>query len=253
MFKGLRIITNLHCNYRCMFCYQKDKSVKVLSLPLLRQTLAVADTKRFEYCTIMGGEATLLPNLEEYIDCGHDAVPVGDVRLTTNGFLLTRDKLELWKNRGLTGVNISVPVMKDGVYQHITGSPMTPNELLHIINECKRVFGNHQVRINIPLCRQNTMSEELDKMLMLFLHIMDVKVTLCDDLFGTHSILNSLGSFGLKKIKDTGFGLVMLDYAGQELGYYCHKDNYKGTDLIVSPVGTFVGWDDYCKAVGFTV
>ena len=59
-FRGLRIITNLHCNYKCKFCYQKSKRREILDTISLLLSLDEYKEKQFEYCTIMGGESTLL-------------------------------------------------------------------------------------------------------------------------------------------------------------------------------------------------
>jgi hypothetical protein len=170
-------------------------------------------------------------------------------RLTTNGSLLTREKLEHWKTHGLDGVNVSIPLVGAG-FQELTNSLVSSIVITDNVKLVKEVFGAENARINIPLCKQNMEGNVLEELLWLFLFILNVKVTICEDVLCSYTIMDKLPSLGLKLIKDTGHGLMMLDFHGKELGCYSHKDNYKEDDLIVSPVGVFPSWDGYCQAVG---
>lgn len=249
-FKGLRIITNLHCNQHCKFCYQSKKDKMLLSLGVLHYETRGYVNKSFEYCTIMGGESTVLPDqtLLSFISAGVRLSK--QTRLTTNGSLLTPKRMGLWHSYGLNGVNISIPAIGN-LYQKITRSKMTFEDARQKVAAAKQVFGAENVRINVPMCAENIRGKEIEEMLWFFLHVMSVKVTLCEDLHATYSIRSNPERFGLKQISDSGFGLVMMDFHGKDVAIYAHKDNYKNTDLIVSPVGIFHAWDGYCKAIGY--
>jgi molybdenum cofactor biosynthesis enzyme MoaA len=251
---GLRIITNLHCNYKCQFCYQKDKSCKILNISTLVNELKKYKNKEFEYCTIMGGESTLLDNLQDYISWADYYCK--QIRLTTNGALLIDKKLYLYKLGGLNGVNISIPSFL--FYKQLTGSTYNIGYILDKIELAESIVGG--TRVNIPLCGIN-IDGELERMLGFLLDKRRYNVTICEDLHGTHSLIkgktidktaNALNSIF---DGDSGYGLLYFrrKNSGVRFGYYTHKDNYKETDLIISPVGIFNKWDDYCEKVGFTV
>jgi len=45
--KGLRVITNLYCNNNCDFCYQQDKSAKILNVDNLLYQVNPYNYKHF--------------------------------------------------------------------------------------------------------------------------------------------------------------------------------------------------------------
>lgn len=245
--KGLRIITNLSCQYNCKFCYQKNKSDKKLSIHNLIKELIpyVQNKKVFDYCTIMGGESTLLENLPLYIAAG--AVVSKETRLTTNGKLLTEDKLKCFKSVGLTGVNISVATLDK--YEETTRGGVTKEEILGKIEMTQKVFPN--MRINIALCKEN-IDGEIRRLINRFLS-MGINITICEDIHETFSIIETSELMDADLVEDTGLGLVFFKHrlTGKKFGYYHHADNYKNTDLIVSPLGVFVDWDKFCESVGY--
>lgn len=246
--KGIRIITNLHCNYKCRFCYQKDKVGKVLSLDTLKQAISTYFHKPFEYCTIMGGESTLLGyDLAQYISIANCLS--SQVRLTTNGRLLTVPLMEFYKEAGLKGINISVATLDK--YQETTGSDITNLEILNIIRQARKIFPS--LRINIALCKAN-INGEIKKLIGMFLGL-GINITICEDILETFSFVNCPEKMDAELVEDTGFGLLFFRHkpTGMKFGYYHHADNYKNTDLIVSPIGTFIAWDEFCKKVGYHV
>jgi len=244
--EGLRVITNLYCNYKCKFCYQKDKSDKVLNLSQLNDIINLYPKQYFNYCTIMGGESTLLPDLSSYIRTSKRASK--RVRLTTNGSLLDKDIMLLWKSCGLEGINISIAVISG--YSELTGT--YPNSIVRIIKklrEAEEIFGVENIRINIPLCKENMGEGQGVRWIVDFFK--EENITICEDILGTYSLLDRFEEFGFKELKKTNYGLIFLEYRGRRIGYYTHKDgNYNETDLVVSPLGTFINWGGYCEAVG---
>lgn len=244
---GLRIITNLHCNNNCNFCYQVDKSKNVLNLNNLIVSLHGYPYKHFEYCTIMGGESTLLPNLEEYIKIG--SIFSKQTRLTTNGKLLTPEKVVQYKQCGLNGINISIAVLNPSKYKQVHGTDCDVDDLIYLV-DC----GTIDYRINIPLCKENMENDckELKKMLDLFVREGHVNVTMCEDIKSSYSLYENFDKIDVKVIEETNYGLILLEYHGQKIGYYTHRNSvYNETDLVVTPLGTFINWSSYCDAVGF--
>lgn len=238
------MITNLSCNYMCKFCYQVKKNDKVLQIPILVDSIKDFPDHHFEYCTIMGGESTMLPNLHEYIEVVSRVSPF--VRLTTNGYLLTNNTLLEYKESGLTGINVSVASLAH--YQEVTQGPLDSYGIRNRINLCKEHFPN-QTRINIALCKEN-MSGEIKDLIHYFLCDVGVNVTICEDILATYSLVNNPEKMGARFVEDTGYGLLFFEHEGRRFGYYHHSDNYKNTDLIVSPLGNYIAWDKFCEDVG---
>lgn len=246
-FRGLRIITNLHCNYKCKFCYQKSKRREILDTISLLLSLDEYKEKQFEYCTIMGGESTLLfEGLYPYIRVGSKYAK--EIRLTTNGSLLSAYLLKEYKKVGLTGLNISIATLKH--YKETTKG-VSPSLILKTVEMAKEVFPN--LRINIALCEEN-MSGEIKELLDLFIDKMNLNVTICEDILKTYSCVDDFkGKLNSEFIENTGYGLIFLSYKGKRFGYYTHDDNYKDEDLIISPYGVDVSWTGFCEKVGMNV
>lgn len=240
--RGLRIITNLHCNYCCRFCYQKRKTRDILDLNELRKKVSIFPDKYFEYCTIMGGESTLLPDLAKYIKIGKKYSK--QVRLTTNGSLLTKRLLLKYKKAGLDGITISIATLEK--YQEITGSWLTSQQILDKVELARKIFPD--IRINIALCKEN-MRGEIKNLVDLFVSKIKLNITLCESMTEKYSCLKNPEFIDSQIVEDTGYGLVILKHKGRKFGYYSHKDNYKHTDLVVTPVGTWTNWDGYGEIV----
>lgn len=241
--RGLRIITNLNCNYNCKFCYQKRKTRDILPLANLKEELKEYSPKYFEYCTIMGGESTLLPNLTEYIQIGK--IYSNEVRLTTNGSILTKDLLLKYKEAGLDGITISIATLEK--YKETTKGFLSKDEILNKVKIAKEIFPN--VRVNIALCKEN-MNGEIKKLVEIFVSEFNINITICESITQEYSCLNDTKKYlDSEIVEDTGYGLVIMKHNGRKFGYYSHKDNYKHTDLVISPLGTWTNWDGYCEVI----
>lgn len=256
--KGLRIITNLHCNYSCPCCFQKNKSPFILATTFLAEQIKLFPEKHFEYATIMGGESTLVEYLYEYIILADYAAT--NVRLTTNGALLTPELLKSYKKYGLTGITISVPSLSR--YNQATGSGKDENFILEKIALARKYIPD--TRINIPLCKDNCEAfeyegPELPSLIAYFVGHLGLNITICEDINGKYKLLRQgrNGAWSVDKnvmgdvrvVENTGTGLFILEYKNKRFGYYAHSKDYNDTDLIISPVGAFISWQDYLEKV----
>jgi hypothetical protein len=91
-------------------------------------------------------------------------------------------------------------------------------------------------------------------MLKLFVEDYNFNVTICEDIKGTYSLIDAFDKIGARIKEEPDYGLIFLDYNGKQIGYYTHRNSsYNETDLVVTPLGTFINWDEYCEAVGLNV
>jgi len=105
------------CNLSCEYCYQKDweKQIKrekgSLSLKLFKELLEYLSKlpKKIDINFDMGGEPFLNPNIIDMINC----VPSyrGNISITTNGALMSKELIDLILNSRLYKINFSIDVI----------------------------------------------------------------------------------------------------------------------------------------------
>lgn len=239
-----RVITNLNCNMNestgpngnCYFCYQPFKEPLQLDLQKCKETMdKVGILKR---ATIMGGESTLRKDLPQFIQLTRAHVSE-DVCLVTNGILLDRKRIRTYASSGLTEVAISVSSLEQ-YYRRRDAALL-----------CKEFIPN--TRINIPKCKEST-GDKLAEMLKVILSD-NFYTVVCEDLMGRYGDFDFQQKLGTVKVKDDNcnfYDYVWLDPKGKahQFGVFGNYTGYDATDIIISPVGNFCKWEDYCKKIG---
>ncbi|WP_300280511.1 GTP 3',8-cyclase MoaA [Peptacetobacter sp.] len=161
----LKIAITDKCNLQCVYCKKADTKYKpnyindVLNpedIKFLIKVFSENGIKRIKFVG-GGGEPTLHPNLPEFIkyakECG-----IRDISLTTNGTTLSRNA-RLFKECGLTNVNVSVDSLKQYKYRAVTRVGNL-NEVLTGIDNCLRVGLN--VKINCVAIKDFNDNELVD-------------------------------------------------------------------------------------------
>jgi len=249
----LRLITNLNCNFNCDFCYQKKKCNDILSVDEVKRQLSGYD--RFERVSIMGGESTLLDNLPEYIAAV--AEKCDTVGLTTNGSRFDEDLMLRCKDAGLDEVAFSIPSFKH--FEEITGHEI--NDVLNNLQMAMHHFPRGAVRVNITQNEWNMrnqidestgkeISAEIYEMILLF-NMKDLFVVICEDIAGNW-VMDFEKEMNAELISEK-HGYMMYEYLTffhGAFGFFHDYLKYDDTDIIMTPVGTFMKWSEYCSAVG---
>lgn len=228
----VRLVTNLDCNFSCPFCYQEDKrSVKVD--PQLVHSILAELSRRFDRCSIMGGESTLYPDdLIKHVEVVSKFC--NSVCLITNGSLLSEELLARLIKSGLAELTISIPSLAR--FDEITGHKLSV--VMDNLYTSKRLLKN--VRVNLVHSRYNT-----DEIESVALELLDrgFYVVICDDM--TYPLEVNFGSF----VSCDDFGFSVYEVNGNEFGVSKHNGKYDKTDLIITPVGTFVSWEGYLESI----
>lgn len=95
-YNNLRIMTNLSCDQRCRFCYQQNYATRYVNFSTILTELEkymVPSSKLyevFESVTILGGEPTLHPKIDQIVDWFKNDQQMPIVRMNTNGKRLLR-------------------------------------------------------------------------------------------------------------------------------------------------------------------
>ncbi len=108
------IIPIRRCNLSCAYCNEYDSASKPVPIAMLRERVDQLARLGTTVVTISGGEPTLHPELDELI--GHIRSRGIIAGLITNGYLLTRERIQRLNRVGLDHLQISIDnVMPDEV------------------------------------------------------------------------------------------------------------------------------------------
>jgi MoaA/NifB/PqqE/SkfB family radical SAM enzyme len=229
---NLRVITNMDCNEKCYFCYQKIKDSRRLDINFLRSEIERFD--RFNRAAIYGGEATIREDLTEFIElCGTKSDVVS---LTSNGTLLNQRKLQQYRDAGLDELGISVPTI-----QHWSAMRDMPwEDFLKIIKLAVKYIPN--VRINVVENKYNMSGDnyEMYDIIKFFTQELNIGVLICRNFTKKYPDLD-LGLIGAE-LRCIENGCAKYTSSGADVSYYEPVKVYNESDYIVSPVGVFTNW-----------
>ena len=149
----LRISVTDRCNLKCLYCHEEGYQSfpsNELSPSQIRRLVEAAAQLGVEKIKLTGGEPLLREDLTQIVEEIAGVEGIVEVSLTTNGVLLAG---MAWKLRkaGLSRVNVSLPSLREHVYERITGKPLLP-KVLEGITEAERV-GLTPVKLNMVVLR----------------------------------------------------------------------------------------------------
>lgn len=120
---GLRITITHKCNYRCFYCHMEgEEGGEGLTVNDVARLMRVGKKLGIDKVKLTGGEPLLRRDIADIVKAISD-VGVADLAMTTNGSLL-RDCVAELVEAGLKRVNVSLPSLKKGVFEKITGVDM---------------------------------------------------------------------------------------------------------------------------------
>ena len=107
MSRLLQVHLSERCNLKCKHCYQEGKDcssyIDLQSFSILLdqfKEITIATGEKDMVLNLTGGEPLLFKNILDYIDLAHSK-GIADIRLLTNGLLLTKELLERFKQRNI--------------------------------------------------------------------------------------------------------------------------------------------------------
>lgn len=166
-YMGVFLDPSLACNLRCRMCYFSDPNHKIEppvnfkpeELRLIAKALFHRTLKLQIGC---GAEPTMYPRLEEIVQLGkRHGVPY--ISVTSNGKLLTEEKLVRLAEAGLDELTLSCHGLTAATYEHLmTGAHFADfTRLLGDISRVKERHPQFKLRINYTLNADNV--EELTR------------------------------------------------------------------------------------------
>jgi cyclic pyranopterin phosphate synthase len=121
---GIRVSLTQRCNLNCIYCHHEGEAVSSteMSCDEISRIIHVAAGLGISRVKYTGGEPLLREDLDDII-LETISAGISDVAITTNGLLLSRRAKGL-KDAGLRRLNISLPSLKPGVYNSLTGGDL---------------------------------------------------------------------------------------------------------------------------------
>src|SRR5699024_9485403 len=131
----LRISVTENCNLKCIYCiddnilntYKND----ILSDDEIVKIATECASLGIKKIRITGGEPLVRKNIENLIYRLNNIKEIEEIYITTNGVLLN-DKIEILKENGLTGVNISLDSLNKDRFKKLTKFDKLKEVLLSI-------------------------------------------------------------------------------------------------------------------------
>ena len=159
----LPLVTTLeitqHCNLKCHHCYNFDRSKEmpehlknnVLSSEEILRIIDELSASGALYLNLSGGEVLLHPHLDDFIRKAR--LNHLEVRIKTNGILLTSERCQRLDTAGLCGLDVSLYGLSDYSYDKITGKAGMLEKALKGIQAAKSQGFN--LNINLIMHRYN--------------------------------------------------------------------------------------------------
>lgn len=170
----LRLSITDVCNFRCTYCLpdgyqppaQQGKKPTFLTPPEIQRVANAFASLGTEKIRITGGEPTLRKDFLEIAHTLSQTAGIRKIALTTNGYRMEKE-VHLWKEAGITDINVSVDSLDPRQFHLITGE----NKLKTILKGIDNAFnvGYQKIKVNAVLMKQYTLAE-LDKFLAWIKH-----------------------------------------------------------------------------------
>ncbi|ODU36731.1 MAG: cyclic pyranopterin phosphate synthase [Lysobacteraceae bacterium SCN 69-48] len=153
-FPYLRLSLTEACNYRCSYClpngYQADGRPSFLTLEEVQRLVRGFAAVGMRKIRLTGGEPSLRKDLPSIIAAVSATPGVQKIALTTNGCLLPRH-VRLWREAGLTALNVSLDSLQPARFAAITGHDRF-DEVMEGV-EIAQGLGFDAVKLNAVLLR----------------------------------------------------------------------------------------------------
>ena len=151
--RDLRVSLTDRCNFRCVYCMERDLPMLPRSELLTRDEIVrvarVAESLGVRKVRLTGGEPTLRADLVPIIE-GLRAASRVELAMTTNGARVDAATARRWKAAGLDRVTISIDAVDPGTFARVTRSRSSVGEVLDAIDACASA-GLAPVKLNAVL------------------------------------------------------------------------------------------------------
>jgi molybdenum cofactor biosynthesis protein A len=119
----LRISVTDRCNFRCVYCMPAAgiawrEREEILTFEEIERLARIFVRLGVDKIRLTGGEPTVRKNLEHLVE-RLAALQIKSLLMTTNGYVLP-EKAALYRNAGVTGLNVSLDTLREDRFRQIT-------------------------------------------------------------------------------------------------------------------------------------
>lgn len=159
----LRISLTERCNLRCSYCMPEEgldltKEEDLLKLEDFDRLIRIFGNMGIKKVRLTGGEPTVSKDCLEMIRLIRKNKSIEKIAITTNG-LVFKNKIEAFKEAGLTDVNISLDTLIEAKFVFIS-KRQGLHRVIDAINSSEKAFG--KVKVNCVVIKGMNDDEILD-------------------------------------------------------------------------------------------
>ncbi len=145
--RDLRISVTDRCNFRCTYCMPREHfgneyeflaKEKILSYEEIAMIISSLLPLGIEKIRLTGGEPLMRRNIVELVRQIRELDSQIDIAMTTNGILLEKYALQL-KEAGLSRVTVSLDALDNDIFQSLSDTTNSVDEILQGIESCKKI------------------------------------------------------------------------------------------------------------------
>ena len=233
----LRISVTENCNLKCIYCiddnilntYKND----ILSDDEIVKIATECASLGIKKIRITGGEPLVRKNIENLIYRLHNIKEIEEIYITTNGVLLN-DKIEIRKENGLTGVNISLDSLNKDRFKKLTKFDKLKEVLLSID---KALELGLKVKINTVIVDDINKDEIIDFVKLTKDKNIDIRFIELMPI-GAAKKYKGISNEEILNIIKNNFKNIQVENKSKRSGpaNYIRVDNYKGKIGFISPI-----------------
>lgn len=152
----LRLSVTDRCNFRCVYCMEPDARFlapdRLLSADEIERVARECVALGVEKIRITGGEPTVRDDLDEIVE-RLGRVGCRDLAMTSNGSLMSRDRLRRWRRSGLDRLTLSIDAAEDAAFARLTRTDRTSVADVVASVEAALAEGYEDTKLNAVLIR----------------------------------------------------------------------------------------------------
>lgn len=233
----LRISVTENCNLKCIYCiddnilntYKND----ILSDDEIVKIATECASLGIKKIRITGGEPLVRKNIENLIYRLNNIKEIEEIYITTNGVLLN-DKIEILKENGLTGVNISLDSLNKDRFKKLTKFDKLKEVLLSID---KALELGLKVKINTVIVDDINKDEIIDFVKLTKDKNIDIRFIELMPI-GAAKKYKGISNEEILNIIKNNFKNIQVENKSKRSGpaNYIRVDNYKGKIGFISQI-----------------